>query len=185
MKRKVIAITGGIGAGKSQVAKILQSKGFQTVDCDNLSRQVAQQPQTLAAVQKLLGAEYVTNGQLNRTLIRQVIFKDSVLLSRYNKIFFDAILQLLDQIVQNSTETLFVEIPLLDAFEYDWYQIWLVTSSSQTRIDRVTARDNVDAQNVLDVMSQQKQTENYTAILHNDGSLQELEQQIDKLLQQL
>ena len=43
MKRKVIAVTGGIGSGKSTVCRLLEKKGFRVVDCDALSRRVAEQ----------------------------------------------------------------------------------------------------------------------------------------------
>ena len=47
MKRKVIAVTGGIGSGKSTVCRLLEKKGFRVVDCDALSRRVAEQARFL------------------------------------------------------------------------------------------------------------------------------------------
>ena len=54
MKRKVIAITGGIGSGKSTVTQILQQQGYKVVFCDVLARQAGESRQVVDSVKKLL-----------------------------------------------------------------------------------------------------------------------------------
>ena len=70
MKRNAIALTGGIGSGKSAVGNYLRQKGFVVVDCDQLSRQIATEPQVLSQVEDLLGQGFVVDGQLDRAKIR-------------------------------------------------------------------------------------------------------------------
>ena len=71
MKRKVIAICGGIGSGKSVVGNILRNCGYTVLDCDKIARDVADLPETVLAVKKLLGTNAATNdGKLNRGYIR-------------------------------------------------------------------------------------------------------------------
>lgn len=174
MKRKVVALTGGIGSGKTAVAEIVRNCGFQTIDCDVLGRIVADMPQTVDAVAGLLGSEYVSHGKLNRALIRERIFQDADLLARYNEIFFDGIRELLVSALQQTKGDVFVEIPILDAFEFPWDEIWLVESDQATRVSRVTTRDGVDADNVLNVIANQKQYDNFTRKIVNNGTLDEL-----------
>ena len=59
MKRKVIAVTGGIGSGKSTVINILRRAGYATIDCDELAREVAEYPEVAENVRNLLGDGYV------------------------------------------------------------------------------------------------------------------------------
>ncbi|MBO5867244.1 MAG: dephospho-CoA kinase, partial [Clostridia bacterium] len=57
MKRNAIALTGVIGSGKSAVGNYLRQKGFVVIDCDKLSREVANHWQVQQKVVQLLGAE--------------------------------------------------------------------------------------------------------------------------------
>ena len=66
MKRKVIAVTGGIGSGKSTVCRLLEKKGFRVVDCDALSRRVAEQSETLEEIKRVFGKRFVADNSLDR-----------------------------------------------------------------------------------------------------------------------
>ncbi len=90
MKRKVVAITGGIGSGKSLVRDIVQKRLF-SIDCDSLAREVSSRPQVVQSVELLLGSEFVENGKLNRRAIRNKIFSDCNLLESYNALFFEEV----------------------------------------------------------------------------------------------
>ena len=177
MKRKIVAITGGIGSGKSQVCAILRQLGYATVDCDALSRQIADEKQVIAAVEKLLGSECVTNGAINRPKVREVVFSDENLLKQYNAIFHGRVKNRLDEQIQRTDGTVFVEIAVIDAFDYPFDEIWLVDSQQQTRIERVTTRDKVSAENVEHIIQRQHYP-NCTRVLHNDGTLQQLQKQV-------
>lgn len=185
MKRKVIALTGGIGSGKSEVAKIVRSCGYETVDCDDISKQVASRPQVISKVESLLGSQSVVDGKLDRKYIRNVIFADKNLLNRYNEIFFTAICDELNERISNLSGVIFVEIPLLDAFQFDFDEVWLVKSNKQNRVSRVVSRDGVDEQNVINVMSNQTETKNHTRVIENDGTLEQLHNIVANILTQI
>lgn len=182
MKRNAIALTGGIGSGKSAVGNYLRENGFVVIDCDKLSRQISTEPQVLQQVAQLLGDDFVVNGELNRAKIRNVVFADKILHQKYSQIFFQRIKQLLIQTMEQTNGVVFVEIPLMDAFQMDWQQIWLVERDVQSRVDSVTKRDNVSAQNVLDIISKQQAITNYTVKIDNNGTLDELYKQVETLL---
>ncbi len=183
MKCKVIAITGQIGSGKSVLGNYLKDKGYTVIDCDQLSRTVANMPQTVEAVSNLFGNQYVTNGVLNREKIRAEILADKQKCNQYNQLFFDKILQNLTNAVQQSgKQVVFVEIPLIDAFAFDWYQIWQISCPTQQRVDRVTKRDNVDESDVLRVSALQVYSTKPTHVVVNDGTKEQFYQKIDLLL---
>ena len=193
MKRKVIAITGKIGSGKSTVAGILRDLGYKTIDCDDLAKQVATEPSVVEQVEKLLGSKSVANGQLNRKAIREIVFGDENLLQKYQAIFFDGVKELLvtniDSLqnitsAENDRQTIFVEIPVLNAFEFAWDEVWRVESSEKNCISRVTARDNVSADSVFATLNSQK---NYdcTYVIENDGSLEQLKKSVHMILSEI
>ena len=64
--KKVIAITGVIGSGKSTVADFLRSKGEFVVDCDKISREVADIPDVLTEISRKFGDGFVKDGVLDR-----------------------------------------------------------------------------------------------------------------------
>ena len=178
MKRKVVAVTGGIGSGKSEVCKILREIGFTTVDCDALAKQIAEEKSVVAAVERLLGSDCVIGGTINRAKVRETVFKDEQLLKKYDEIFFERVRERLNEIVEGENGAVFVEIAVIDSFDFDFDEIWLVESAKKTRIARVTARDGVSKQNVLNIMSRQRYNKAHTRLVANDGSIDELKQRI-------
>lgn len=182
MKHSVIALTGGIGSGKSAVGNYLREKSFTVIDCDKLSREVSTHPQVLQQVANLLGNEYVIDGKLDRAKIRSVVFGNKRLHDEYSKIFHERIKQMLVECVSKSNGTVFVEIPLLDAFDFEWDQIWLVERDVESRVNAVVTRDNVTAQNVLEIVSKQAICTNFTVKIDNNGTLEELFNQVDNLV---
>ncbi len=182
MKPKIIALTGGIGSGKSAVAGILRQKGYRTVDCDELSRRAARLPEVLHGVERLLGSEAVANGMLNRPYVRARVFNNEQLLHRYNDIFFGQIEALLKAEVDIDAPVVFVEIPVPDAFPFAWDELWLVQSSDELRIRRAAERDGVSAENVRAIMSKQHYEGHFDRVIVNDGSLEELGKSVERLV---
>ena len=183
MKRRVVALTGTIGSGKSEVARILRTWGYKTIDCDKLARQFADSHDIVSQVEKLLGSDCVSNGKLNRPAIRERVFKDDKLLKKYEQIFFNGVKQLLTQAVQEADgEVVFVEIPVLDAFPFDFDEVWRIDADKATQVNRVTARDNVSAENVFEILGRQKRYGNVTRVIVNNGSLDELSAAVKKTL---
>ena len=178
MKRKIIAITGGIGSGKSEVIRILREMGYATVDCDALARQIADEPSVIAEVEHLLGSDCVSDGAINRAKVREIVFKEEKLLKKYDEIFFERVRQRLNEQIAATRGSVFVEIAVIDAFDFHFDEIWLVESLEQTRIDRVRQRDGVTAENVKHIMSRQRYDGTYARVIVNDGSIEQLRERV-------
>lgn len=174
MKPRMIALTGCIGSGKSTVAKILsQEYSFDVVDCDALAKEVAQDADVLSEVAALLGEECVVDGQLKRKKVREIVFADAEMHRKYSALFFDRVKSLLQQRTKG-LQTVFVEIPVLSAFEWDWSEVWLVESSTDKCVGRVVSRDGVSEDNVNDILVRQSVCEAYTLKIENNGSMSDL-----------
>jgi dephospho-CoA kinase len=94
---RLIALTGGIGAGKSTVAAMLCERGASLVDADAMSREVvdptsAAGRELLSRVSELLGAEVIrADGTLDRQAAARAIFEDDRLRESYNAIIHPAL----------------------------------------------------------------------------------------------
>ena len=89
---KLIAITGGIGSGKSVVSSIVKVMGHHVYDCDTRARQLMLNSEEVRRqVQEAFGPEtYLDDGSLNREHLSKVAFKDPDSLARLNAIVHPA-----------------------------------------------------------------------------------------------
>ena len=196
MKRKEnaytrsIAITGGIGCGKSAVGAILRDAGEIVLDADQIARRVTQSPECLQAIQAAFGAHFVQDGQLQRAALREYIFSDKERRERLNAITHPLIQQELLRLM-SSHHRVFVEIPLL--FETGWQsmfqRVWLVTADRDIRLARIVARDNIAlqlAEKMID--SQMPESEKIAladVVIYNNGDRESLKMQTEEWLQSL
>lgn len=182
MTNKVIAVTGGIGSGKSEVCRYLQSIGYPTLDCDVLAREVSTRAEVVEQVRKLLGDEYILNGQLNRAAIRDKIFVDEDTLKQYNDIFFVETKKMLVERLSKLDGIAFVEISVFDAIDYPWDEVWLVEANSEMRIDRALLRDSSSRITLEYIVSRQRICDKYSFKIVNEGDIQDLKSKIDTAL---
>mgnify|MGYP005663484965 CR=1 FL=1 len=77
---KIIGLTGGIGSGKSSVTATLNTLNIPVIDTDIIARQVVEPgSKGLQAVTEAFGKELLQpNGALNRSLLREIVFQDTV-----------------------------------------------------------------------------------------------------------
>ena len=88
----LIGITGGIGSGKSTVARELAKQGFAVYDCDaEAKRIVSEDNDVQRAIADLLGAEAFVNGQYNTAYVAQRVFAEPDLRQRLNAIIHPAV----------------------------------------------------------------------------------------------
>lgn len=182
MKPRMIALTGCIGSGKSTIAKILSHEyNFDVVDCDALARELAENSEVLSEISAMLGEECVSDGHLNRKKVREIVFGDTELYKKYNAIFFERIKALLQQRTAG-LQTVFVEIPVLSAFSWNFDEIWLIDSEKDSCIVRASRRDGVSEENIDSILSRQEICQTYTRRICNYGSLSDLRAELDKAL---
>lgn len=166
MKNLTIGITGGIGAGKSIVSRVLRNNGFVVYDCDYEAKKImAQDKNVINALINQLGEEiYLSDGILNKKLLTQFLFDNNELRKSVNIIVHQAVLE--DIIIKRSRTDgwFFIEsailatgglIPFCD-------RIWIVTASEEERIKRVKNRDGI---NIIEIKKRLAAQENELHLL--------------------
>ena len=191
----LIAITGGIGSGKSVVSRIVQVMGYEVYDCDSRAKALmTADVQVREQLVKEFGKDtYLADGSLNRQHLSQVAFGDDAALSRLNSIVHPAtardMMQWRDEQMTRDAAVAFCETALLRTAGLDRVVdgVWHVTAPDQVRVNRVMARSGLTAQQVMDRMAAQALEESVAAgeqVIVNDNDTPLLPQ-VTRLLQEL
>lgn len=154
-----IALTGGIGSGKSTVARMLAARGAVIVDADAIAREVVEPGQpALAEIRDAFGPEVIaSDGTLDRARLAEIVFADEAALSRLNAITHPRIAQRSAELLAEAPAGVIVvyDMPLLveqggDALR-GWDRIVVVDAPDDLRLERVVARglDREDARRRL------------------------------------
>ncbi len=192
-EENLIGLTGGIGAGKSVVARILRSKGFEVYDCDLRAKELMQTSEAIRS--KLIsrfGEDcFLPDGSIHKKYLANRIFTSPTDRMMMNFIVHRAVREdLLKRARSGETKygILFVESAILKTSMLDrcCSQIWIVTASEEARFERAMLRGGIDAQNLrARIHSQRNELENLYCdeIREIDNSEQQsLLKQVDELL---
>ena len=174
-----IGLTGGIGSGKSTVARSLVECGAVLVDADAISRALtAPGGAALPAIAAAFGAEVIgTDGALDRARMRQLAFDDPATRARLEAILHPMIGERTQaQAAAAGARTVVFDVPLL-AESAHWRarvdRILVVDCREETQVARVMARSGWDEAAVRRVIAQQASRERRRAIadavIFNDG----------------
>ena len=189
-----IAITGGIGSGKTEVTNYLISKGFTVVDADRMSREMTGPGgKAIPYIIKHFGPSYIQeDGSLDRASMRELVFRDpakkKLLEKGTTKVVLEDIEAIKKEKAAGNEKALFFDIPLLfeTGSENDYDLVWVVTADYEVRKARVMARDSIDG-GIIDLIMDSQAGENKKAqladlVIQNNGTLEELRNAVDEAL---
>lgn len=151
---KLIAITGGIGSGKSVISSILRNLSFPVYDCDQQAKWLMTQSQIIRhRMTSLFGNEiYLDNGEINKKLLSHIIFNDATALEKVNNIVHPVVKDdILNWHHSMKGKIHFVETAILTQAKMESMvdEVWVVTAPLSMRITRVMNRDNATSEQVL------------------------------------
>ncbi|MCD8299388.1 MAG: dephospho-CoA kinase [Opitutae bacterium] len=188
-----IALSGGIGCGKSAALEIFKARNFPTFSADACARELLASPQTVWFVAENFGAECVENSTIRRDKLAAIVFSDNNARRRLENFLHPKIEKAWREFcsaAEGAGKIPVVEIPLLFEKNYDAeFDITIcVACSRETQLSRLEKR-GVGAADAERRMVAQLPLENKIAraniLLSNDGSLEFLEAQIDLLCPKL
>lgn len=188
----VVGVTGGIGSGKSAATAEFEKLGITVVDADVVARQVVM-PGTpcLQSIAEHFGNQLLTEGgELNRKALRQRVFSNPREKEWLNKLLHPAIRQeLISQLEQADSPYVILSAPLLleNGLEKYCQRVLVVDVPESLQISRTIQRDDSPKKEVEAIMkaqlSRSERLKKANDVLNNDGSLEQLEQQVLQLHQ--
>jgi len=189
----IVALTGGIGSGKSTVGELFQQLGAVVVDSDQLAREVVERGSSgFEQIVTLFGDEILKNGEINRSLLAEIIFKDPAKRKDLEQITHPLIRKAFADIVAKSGDQAIVinQIPLLveSKYEYNFDHVITVSTSEDKRIARLLAKGYTQEQILNRMKSQVSDADREKiadSIIQNNESEKELLPQVEKIWEQL
>jgi dephospho-CoA kinase len=188
----VIGLTGGIASGKSTVATLFEKKGITIIDTDQLARQLTDIGKD--ALQKIalhFGKNILLpDGSLNRKLLRTIIFSDNTQRLWLEQLLHPLIRAEMEQQIYSAQSPYCIAIiPLL--FESTpnpiINRILVVDSTEELQLERAQNRDNITLEEAQSILLAQAKREhrlaNATDIIYNTGSIDTLQEEVEKLHQ--
>lgn len=144
MKKK-IAITGGIGSGKSTAAQIIESLGYPVYSCDEIYKDVILSSEYIEQIKKYFPS-CVINESIDRKLLSAIVFSNNEKRNILEAIAHPLIMQRLNaQMNMAPADFVFAEVPLLfeGKFESNFDSILIISRSLEDRIESIAERDNL------------------------------------------
>lgn len=160
---RLIAITGGIGSGKSIISDILRAMGHKVYDCDTRAMALMDTDESIKNdLIDLISIDAVRNDRtIDRKLLSEIVFNDPDALSRLNSIVHKAVRADLRRWRDTSSDkTVWVETAILYASRLDREvdEVWEVTAPTELRVQRVMKRNSMSREQVLARISSQSTT---------------------------
>lgn len=151
-EHKVIAVTGGIGAGKSVICKILLTLGYSIYDCDTRAKHLMDaDPKIKDKLREFISPNAVdADGNIDRKEISRIVFSDSSKLEMLNSIVHGEVRNDICRWSKDTAGLSFVETAIVYQSGIDKMvdEIWEVTAPVDVRIQRVCLRNHISPEEV-------------------------------------
>ena len=186
---RVIGLTGGIGCGKSLAAQFFAELGALVIDADQLARAAIERGTTgFDEVISTFGDSVLMNGDINRKLLGELVFKDKVARTKLEAIIHPFVRKEFEEAVASlkADETLIYEIPLIvETNSHARFDLVItVESEYEKRVERLRARglhlSEIDLRISAQASREQRQ-EVADFLIENNGTQDELLRQVENI----
>ena len=189
-----IAITGGIGAGKTAITDYLKYLDFTVIDADVISREMTGPGGcAITAICEKWGSDIANQERgLDRDLMRSIIYSNEESKREFENIVTKSVIKTVASLLKvhelRGSKVVFVAAPLLFECDMqdDYDAVWLVIADKDTRVERVSERDDLGYEIINRIiasqMSDDEKAKLSSDVIENNGSLPELKKNVDKLL---
>jgi len=184
-----IALTGGIGSGKSLVSDIIMEQGFDVINADKLAKEILLTDDTVKSkIIKEFGKDSYTPEGINTKYIAEKVFINPLNVKKINSFVHPPTIKKIEVLAAEILKTkkmVFVESALVyeanleDLFDY----VMVVTADEDLRIKRVVERDKVSEEDVKVRMENQISEKEKRAladfVIENNSSIEELKNKVN------
>ena len=165
MIMKTVAITGGIGSGKSVVSRLLRVEGYPVYDCDSQAKRIMDNDAEIQRqLQNAFGEDVVVDGVIHRQKLASLVFGNSEVIADIKK-----------WSVAEQKDLVFVETAILreSGMETLVDEVWVVDAPKDIRVARVMVRNNMPEEDVRKRIDSQNDNPKFsvpTSVVENYGS---------------
>ncbi|MES2811000.1 MAG: dephospho-CoA kinase [Bacteroidota bacterium] len=189
---KIIGLTGGIGSGKTTIARLFQAEGIPVYIADEEAKKILDLPETIEKVSKEFGNTIIQANKIDRKRLAEMVFNEPEKLKKLNAIIHPLVKKHFDQWVRKQSKFPFVIKEAAILFESGSYKycdkIITVVASEEIRINRVMNRDKATKEAVQDRIKNQwtdaQRIEKSDFLIENEN-LEEAKKQFQIILKKL
>lgn len=179
--KRVIAITGPIGSGKSSVLKCFEKLGYNCLDADEITHELYKDKKVQKDIKKFIPELKIKKGDIDRNHLRNYLIDNPKKKTRLEKYVHSLVSDIIIRKIKHSKVDVAMEVPLLFESHLDDFadEIIYVDSPLKERIKRVSKRDK-NAEEILKINEQYniKNKEKASCVILNNGNLTSLEKKI-------
>lgn len=188
----VVGLTGGIGSGKSTVAKLFLQLGIPVYNSDEVAKELMNNSDSIQSkIIQLLGKEAIMGGQINRSFIAKKVFGNKKLLEHLNAIVHPEVKSHFSKWLKNQNtkyvikeSALIFENNMQNQFDF----IIVVLSDTKERINRIIERDGRSLKQIKAIIEKQTSDDLRCSladyIIHNQ-TIEELKAQVKNINHQI
>ncbi len=185
-----IGITGGIGSGKSTVCSLFEKKGIPIFFADSVAKNIVDfNSAVLEEIVDLFGERVLnSSNKLDRKILAEIVFNDVELLNKLNEIVHPRVFDAFEQWrAKYSTKGSYAIVESALLFESGMFElldyVLAVLTDANERIKRVSARDSVQAEQVIARMKHQISAEELLELsdfqIQNNGTMDDLSSKVN------
>lgn len=192
---KKIAITGGIGSGKSTVSEIIRKMGYVVVSADKVYSELLLNEDFVKEICELMNISPIEKDgriTIDRKALSALVFSDKTQLSRLNDFTHPRIMDEIFRRSEGVEPLFFAEVPLLfeRGYETEFDNVFVVRRQLDLRLSGTAKRDGKTEAEIRKVIDNQFDYEGNKSgykpiIIENNGTIQELETEVSEAVKRL
>lgn len=179
---KKIAVTGGIGSGKSAVMQILKEAGYNVLSCDKITSELYEKRKIKLLLKKMFptAVKGYFFPRIDRKIISAAVFNDKKKLDELTKTITPLIMAEVENRCKKLDGVVFVEVPLLFERNYQssFDDAWVVIRDKISRIESVKTRSGLTEEQITARINNQVDYDRLDlspfTVIRNDKNLEEL-----------
>ena len=190
-QKKIIGITGGVGAGKSSVLAVLKNDFGTKIILADLVAHDLMEPGSLGLrkVTEALGTSFLTpDGAVDRKALADLIFRDKEALKTMSTIIHPLVWKTMKEEAEAASENLvIIEAAVFDTAPKNFFdELWYVYTTKENRIVRLMENRGYSREKCEDIIGRQASEEEYRAlcsrVIDNNGDESDIKRQLKEIL---
>jgi dephospho-CoA kinase len=188
----LIGLTGGVAAGKSTVANLLEDRGMTVLNLDKIGHELMERdPRVAAELKKICGDSIIEGGAVVRSKVREILFasdeKKRAIEAYLHPLIWTIFLDRAKQAQAQGKKAVICEAALLieGGVERQMTDLVVVVATENVRKQRLISRDLISpflaAQMIQSQVDDSTRRDHATVLIENNGSLKDLQEQVDAL----